>query len=158
MKRQKTSFPSVIIDQRGNAVVTVMITMFMITLLVSALVEHFLVAEANAVEESLAKLRVYWAMSGHVDYIYSRVMKDSTLGNIQSYMNDLRDPAPAIDTRTWNNYGDSYTFAIQQSLEGSGVLLALVNPGSILPLHVQANLDTTTPASPVLKITQYERY
>ncbi|MBF8271228.1 MAG: hypothetical protein HW380_333 [Magnetococcales bacterium] len=60
-------------NQQGNIIIAVMISMLMITLLVSALIEHFLVAEARAVEESLAKVRVYWAMSGHVDYYLSRV-------------------------------------------------------------------------------------
>ena len=61
--------------QQGNVVITVMISMLLIMLLVASLVEHYLVTESRAVEESLAKVRVYWAMSGHVDYIHSRVMR-----------------------------------------------------------------------------------
>ncbi|MBF0459899.1 MAG: hypothetical protein HQL87_00735 [Magnetococcales bacterium] len=178
MERQKTAscFPDT--SQQGNAVVTVMITMFMITLLVSALVEHFLVTEAKAVEESLAKVRIYWAMSGHVDYFYSKVAVGCNASpsippsNPQSLLDEL-DTVSGTHKKTWGSYDGipGYTFEIQHELltgvSGCAIPIRLTpvnNPaspvdvlnglgGRLLPLNVLSTLAGTT-----LSITQYERY
>ena len=42
-------------------------------LIAGTIVNNLLVSEAEAVEESLAKSRVYWAARGHMDYALSRI-------------------------------------------------------------------------------------
>ncbi|CAK0744766.1 exported hypothetical protein [Gammaproteobacteria bacterium] len=52
--------------------ITVMISSMAIMLLVSALIDHYALSEAKAVDESLAKIRIYWAMMGQWNYVASR--------------------------------------------------------------------------------------
>ncbi|MBF0195746.1 MAG: hypothetical protein HQL71_14390 [Magnetococcales bacterium] len=59
-------------NQQGSILVTIMVVMVLVMGLASALIEHFAVTEARAVEDSLAKIRVHWGMSGMVDYALSR--------------------------------------------------------------------------------------
>lgn len=72
MNHQKPALVTRHLHQGGNILITVIIVMLVTTLLAGAIVQHFLVSEARAVEESLAKVRVYWAMSGHANYVHSR--------------------------------------------------------------------------------------
>ncbi|MEO5369653.1 MAG: hypothetical protein H7833_06205 [Magnetococcus sp. DMHC-1] len=65
-------FPSHLHGQQGNILITVMVFLVVTMGISSALMTHFLVTEAGQVEESLAHVRAYWAMSGHVDYLLSR--------------------------------------------------------------------------------------
>ncbi|CAK0773409.1 hypothetical protein CCP3SC1_60053 [Gammaproteobacteria bacterium] len=60
---------------------TVMVTTLAIMLLVSALIEHYAVNEAKAVDESLARIRIYWAMMGHWNYVASRVLASGVVNN-----------------------------------------------------------------------------
>ncbi|MBF0145954.1 MAG: hypothetical protein HQL84_08585 [Magnetococcales bacterium] len=93
MTCKEKSIDSTIAGQQGNLLITVMITMVIIALMVSALIQHFIVTEATAVENSLAKVRVYWAMSGHVDYFYSRVAgyKINCTGGTVPTLTEFRD-------------------------------------------------------------------
>ncbi len=45
-------------------------------LIAATIVNNLVVAEAEAIEESLAKSRIYWAARGHMDYALSRVRED----------------------------------------------------------------------------------
>ena len=54
-----------------------MIGMF-VMLIASTVVNNLIVAESEAVEESLAKIRVYWAARGHIDYALSRIRVTGT--------------------------------------------------------------------------------
>lgn len=58
--------------QRGNVMIMVMMAIITIMLLVSTLINHYVVTEAQAIDESLAKIRIYWAMMGHWNYVASR--------------------------------------------------------------------------------------
>lgn len=58
--------------QRGMVLVTVMMVMMASMLLGSALINHFAVQEAQAIEQNLAHVRATWAMMGHVNYALSR--------------------------------------------------------------------------------------
>ncbi len=51
---------------------TTMVVSMAIMLLVSSLIEHYAVSEAKAVDESLARIRIYWAMMGQWNYVASR--------------------------------------------------------------------------------------
>jgi hypothetical protein len=62
----------------GSILVSVMVIMVLSMSLVAALIEHFAVTEAQAVEDSLAKIRVHWGMSGMVDYALSRARENTT--------------------------------------------------------------------------------
>jgi hypothetical protein len=64
--------------QQGSILVTIMVVMVLVMGLASALIEHFAVTEARAIEESLAKIRVHWGMSGMVDYALSRARATGT--------------------------------------------------------------------------------
>jgi hypothetical protein len=59
-------------DQRGSALIAVMVVMALLMILASSLVNHFSVAESEAVEQTLADSRVFWAEMGHVNYMLSR--------------------------------------------------------------------------------------
>ena len=61
---------------RGSVVLTVTAVGLFAMLLASGLVNHYAVTEARAVEESLAKVRVYWAAMGHVNYALSRAWRE----------------------------------------------------------------------------------
>lgn len=41
------------------------------------LISHYAVAEARGIADSLARLRLYWAMSGHIDYALSRIRQEN---------------------------------------------------------------------------------
>lgn len=69
MKKKRPVLPA---GQEGNILIIIMVMMMLAMLLASALIEHFAVTEAREVEASLARVRAYWAMSGHVDYVLSR--------------------------------------------------------------------------------------
>ena len=62
---------------RGTILIAVSFVGIFAMALSSALISHFAVSEARGVADSLAKLRVYWAMVGHVDYALSRMRQDN---------------------------------------------------------------------------------
>ena len=64
--------PLLIKLQRGNIMAMVMMAIIIIMFLVSTLINHYLVTESRAVDQSLAKIRIYWAMIGHWNYVASR--------------------------------------------------------------------------------------
>ena len=57
----------------GNVLIAVTLIGTFIMLIAGTIVNNLLVSEAEAVEESLAKSRVYWAARGHMDYALSRI-------------------------------------------------------------------------------------
>lgn len=57
--------------------------------LCGGLISHFAVAEARAVANSLAKLRVYWAMMGHVDYALSRMRQENPDDTTKTWTTDV---------------------------------------------------------------------
>ena len=90
--------------QEGNILVIIMVMMMVFMLMASLLIEHFAINEARAVEESLAKVRVYWAMSGMVDYALSRAREESQAeddktkrDNLTDYMDEVDDPVVYSD-------------------------------------------------------------
>ena len=65
--------------QSGSVIIFVLITTFVVLLIASALINHFMVAEARAVADSLARVRVYWAMAGQADFVQSRTRQYSSI-------------------------------------------------------------------------------
>ncbi len=61
------------VKQRGAVLLTVMVIMAIIMLMAGTLTNYFLTSEENEVEASLVDVRTYWAMMGHVNYMFSRV-------------------------------------------------------------------------------------
>lgn len=59
-------------QQQGNIIITVLIVLLLAMIIGSGLVNHLLVSESRAVNESLAKRQVYWAMKGYQNYFFSR--------------------------------------------------------------------------------------
>ena len=59
-------------DSRGFAIATVTMVGFVIMLSASAFVIHGTGNEARAVEEDIARLRLYWAGMGYASYAFSR--------------------------------------------------------------------------------------
>jgi hypothetical protein len=58
--------------QRGNILLPVTLIGLIVTLTLSALMNHALVLEQVAVENRLAEIRSYWAVMGHFRYALSR--------------------------------------------------------------------------------------
>ncbi|MBF0382718.1 MAG: hypothetical protein HQL69_16980 [Magnetococcales bacterium] len=87
-------------SETGSVLITVMITVFVTMLLAASIVNHFAVSEAREIENGLAKVRAYWAMSGVGDYTLSRARSEGLDGlddsgmvvNLNSYVEEL-DPA-----------------------------------------------------------------
>ncbi len=63
--------------QRGTILIAVSFVGMFAMLLSGGLISHFAVSEARAVANSLAKVRVYWAMVGHMDYALSRMRQQN---------------------------------------------------------------------------------
>jgi hypothetical protein len=152
-------------NQQGSILVTVMVIMVLAMGLVAALIEHFAVAEARAVEESLAKVRVYWGMSGMVDYALSRVRNTPTIvindgadndndtaGTKISLINDFFDE---LDTDTGDNDGQyRFTYDTNYMFDFTGT--TLIHTGNTNAangdgrLTFTINLSIPTPNTPSL--------
>ena len=102
-------------------------------LIAATIVNNLLVSEAEAVEESLAKTRVYWAARGHMDYALSRIRPIGVCvrsGNEEPICsaNDGEDfPAeqqPDDGTRplspNFDNRADSLRFILRELYGGEG--------------------------------------
>lgn len=62
----------------GNALIAVTFIGMFIMLIASTVVNNLMLSEVEAVEESLAKTRIYWASRGHLDYALSRIKREGT--------------------------------------------------------------------------------
>ena len=60
---------------KGSALITVTLIGLFVMLLAAALVNSFAISEAKAIDESLAKTRIYWAAMGHINYSLSRIRR-----------------------------------------------------------------------------------
>ena len=58
--------------QRGSIMLAVFFLMILLALLASSLVNHFVTNEADAIAKSLVRVRAYWAMAGHANFVASR--------------------------------------------------------------------------------------
>jgi hypothetical protein len=65
-------------NEQGAVLLIVTFVGFMAILLAAGLVQHFAFREARAIDASLAKVRAYWAMQGHVDFLLSRSRHQET--------------------------------------------------------------------------------
>jgi hypothetical protein len=65
--------------RKASVLITVTIVSMFSMLLGVSLVTHYAVEEAKQVDESLAKVRVYWAHMGHVDYVLSKARQIGTI-------------------------------------------------------------------------------
>lgn len=74
-------------QDNGNILIVVSFVGLFAMALSGGLITHFAVSEARGVADSLAKLRVYWAMVGHVDYALSRMRQENPTG--AGWTNDL---------------------------------------------------------------------
>ncbi|MDP6343959.1 MAG: hypothetical protein QF491_10545 [Alphaproteobacteria bacterium] len=95
---------------RGTVLIAVSFVGIFAMALCAALISSYAVSEARAVEDSLAKLRVYWAMMGHVDYALSRARghvaeTPSVIGPGQASLCDTATATP--DTRACVDDPDS---------------------------------------------------
>ncbi|MBF0613015.1 MAG: hypothetical protein HQL55_17990 [Magnetococcales bacterium] len=63
-------------NQKGNAILVVMLAMVMLMAIAGALTEHMAASESQAIDESLAKIQIYWAMRGQLDFVVSRAGHD----------------------------------------------------------------------------------
>ncbi|NGZ29243.1 MAG: hypothetical protein G8345_20445 [Magnetococcales bacterium] len=82
----------------GNALLIVMLAMVLLMGIASAMVEHSATNEANAINESLARIQVHWAMVGQMNYMASRANvltasnpadDSANVSNMEAYLNDL---------------------------------------------------------------------
>lgn len=99
-------------QESGNVMITIMVVMVLVMALVSTLVDHYLMNEARNIEESLAKVRVYWAMQGTANYVLSRAHHSSSnlpeddsgkRNNLNTYFEELDS------TETEQSYTYDYT-------------------------------------------------
>jgi hypothetical protein len=68
-------------SQQGNILLPVALIGLVITLTLSALMNHALVLEQVAVEDRLAEIRSYWATMGHFRYALSRTRHSGLCAN-----------------------------------------------------------------------------
>jgi len=113
---------------RGSALITVTVIGLFVMLLASGLVNHFAVSEAKAVAESLARVRVYWAAMGHVNYALSRTHRIGLCGGscanddtsradtLRSFLEELYNNASPGTQRDWD-YGNDYTLSFKSTVE-----------------------------------------
>ena len=95
---------------RGSVVLTVTAVGLFAMLLASGLVNHYAVSEARAVEESLAKVRVYWAAMGHVNYVLSRAWREGLCSGSSGTCIDDDDRASDIRSFLAELDGDPVTY------------------------------------------------
>ncbi|MBF0180576.1 MAG: hypothetical protein HQM03_11190 [Magnetococcales bacterium] len=121
------------LNEKGNALFVVMLVMALTMLLAASIVNHFSVTEAHDVEESLAKTRAYWAMSGMVDYALSRAREQcDTPFTVVKFTNILNELTGQVDGFTYAD-DTSYTIAINQRVVSGGspfILEVSVQSGS----------------------------
>ncbi|CAK0774150.1 hypothetical protein CCP3SC15_490002 [Gammaproteobacteria bacterium] len=153
------------LHQQGSILVTVMVTTMVIMLLVSALIDHYAVSEARAVDESLARIRIYWAMMGHWNYVASRVLAQgvvsSTPGaNYYQYFNEFRiDPDNKATISDDPNYHGFYCKFTDTSVTDCGTSTDFANtnaPTVLSILRDELNIDDTTCNSIPQTITKKE--
>ena len=65
---------------RGNVLIVVSFVGLFAMALSGGLISHYAVSEARSIADSQAKLRVYWAMVGHIDYALSRMRQEHQTG------------------------------------------------------------------------------
>ena len=65
---------------RGNVLIVVSFVGLFAMALSGGLISHYAVSEARGIADSQAKLRVYWAMVGHIDYALSRMRQEHQAG------------------------------------------------------------------------------
>ena len=105
--------------QRGNILIVVSFVGLFSMAISGGLISHYAVSEARGIADSLAKVRVYWAMVGHVDYALSRIRQEhpgpagwtSDLGenNIQGALINVLDELDFSGATTRNCRGQSVT-------------------------------------------------
>jgi len=71
--------------RKASVLITVTIVSMFSMLLGVSLVTHYAVEEAKQVDESLAKVRIYWAHMGHVDYVLSKARQIGTINGGMCY-------------------------------------------------------------------------
>lgn len=127
---------------RGSVVLTVTAVGLFAMLLASQLVNHYVVSEARAVEESLAKVRVYWAAMGHVNYALSRAWReglcdgtcnddDDRAADIRRFLDELYNKG---GQRNWDytEYGGGYVLSFTHTVADNifpndGYLLLIID-------------------------------
>ena len=116
---------------RGSALITVTLIGLFVMLSAAALINHFATTEANAIADSLAKTRIYWASIGHINYALSRLRREGMCSGVCENDDDgtpdptdnaLRNRADNLrkflfelnndgDRRVWD-FGEAYNFRI----------------------------------------------
>lgn len=87
-------------NAKGNAIIAVTALGMFIMLLAAAIVNSQVSSEASAVEDSLAKLRIYWAAQGHMNYALSRLANSGACPSaptgpcVEEDENDSIEPTP----------------------------------------------------------------
>lgn len=112
--------------QRGSLLITTMAFMVFIMILVSSLFNHLLTTEIEAVEKSLAQVRVHWAMVGMMDYALSRSRKEGQLASAD-FLDDsekivkINDFMDELDGNADNN-NDTKNFIYEEyTVNGDGL-------------------------------------
>ena len=111
----------------GNVLIAVTLIGTFIMLIAGTIVNNLLVSEAEAVEESLAKSRVYWAARGHMDYALSRIQaigicETSCLSNdgLDFPAEQQPDDGTRVLSSPINNRADSLRTHLRELYEGEG--------------------------------------
>jgi len=130
---------------------TVIFVLFFCVLAGSQLLRHGVATESQAIENSLAKSRVYWAMKGHLAYVLSRARSDNDICNgnctsddlasdpqnrvigLSAFLTPIHDIDVALRRRRWD-YSDvsgDYFFDISDEVDNHADSLAASNDGHI---------------------------
>jgi hypothetical protein len=156
-------------SEDGNVIIIVMITMLLTMLMVSSVVNHFSVSEAREIENGLAKVRAYWAMSGVADYALSRIRGKNEANTDNENITDLNSYFDALDSSDDNKFiysdvaaeywlnikgeavahasntgGNTGRIILTMTLDTSGTVPAISNLATqLLPLNLDACIKST---------------
>ena len=148
--------------QRGVVLLSVVVVMFATLLVATTLVTHYGVAEADAVEQSLAEVRAYWALRGQLDYVLSRARQQgdnlnfltNLVGGVEGLLGSLEtieyepgyrfSPVAELPPADLGNNNLRITLSLEEEAEPIPVLRGLHGRLSPLVAEVCIGSNATT--------------
>lgn len=124
--------------QQGYVLISIMTIMALISVFASVMFTHCFAEEQSAINESLAKIRVFWAEMGMTSYALSRAKKAAVIVadndkkiKIISYIEELPNladadgrevaklPVAGVQAMRWAypDYGQGYIFDMDYAIE-----------------------------------------
>jgi hypothetical protein len=150
-------------EKGGFAIISVMVVMTLIFLTLGAVLNHRYTVESDQVEQSLVKVRGYWAMVGALDWTLARCRKDGAAGcndfdnaatgfsaKYGGYFAELTNPWTYSANETYNvNAAAIDPAAGAGGLADGSVTLTVTpsRPAAVMPLKVGLTIDANGKSS-----------